>query len=67
MSSEDTEKDGYIGFDVESELKQKARRAAKRDGRSLSNYMRRVLRIALAAEEDFYGSTETRREHAPVA
>jgi len=55
----------YIGFDVDSDLKRKAREAARRDGRKLSNYMRHVLSLTLAAEG---GSEEEddRREVVPT-
>jgi hypothetical protein len=53
-------------FQLPAELKRKAERAAERDGRSLSAYLRRVLRIALAAEDEHYHQ-ETHREEAVAA
>jgi hypothetical protein len=65
LMSSNKELDDYIGFDVSSDLKRKAREAARRDGRKLSNYMRYVLRLTLAAEG---GSEEEddRREAVPA-
>lgn len=44
----DTRKDAFIGFDCPSALKERARRAAARDGRTLSGWVRHVLRRHLA-------------------
>jgi predicted HicB family RNase H-like nuclease len=55
-------KSELMSFKASPELKEKAERAAKRQGRSLSSYMRRVLRLALKAE----GELEQEDEPAKV-
>jgi hypothetical protein len=62
MGSEGTQKDDFIGFDVNSELKVAAQNAARREGRSLSNYMRTLLRRQLDVERKLYGPAPTMQE-----
>jgi phosphoribosyl-dephospho-CoA transferase len=63
--SSNRELDDYIGFDISSDLKRKAREAARRDGRKLSNYMRHVLSLTLAAEGELEDE-DGRREAVPT-
>jgi len=52
-----------VTFQVTTDLEQKAKRAAVREDRSLSAYLRRALRNALAAEGELEGG-DGRREAA---
>lgn len=63
MGSEELPKDDFIGFEVNSELKDAAQHAAKRDGRSLSNYMRNLLRRQLEVERRVFGTEAKEAPH----
>ena len=64
MGSEEQPKDEYIGFELSSELKRAAAAAAEREGRSVSNFMRHLLRRHLDVERRVYGDSSTRSEAA---
>lgn len=64
MGSEEQRKDDFIGFDVSAELKVAAQNAARREGRTLSNFMRHLLRRHLDVERRVYGDNSTRPERA---
>lgn len=44
-----SKKSQYIGFECEPDLKKQVRKAAKREERSLSSWLRRVVRLHLEA------------------
>ena len=56
------EKSELISFKASPELKEKAERAAEQKERTLSSYMRRVLRLALRAESEPDEEKNGRRE-----
>ena len=61
MGSEEQPKDDYIGFELSSELKRAAAAAAEREGRSVSNFMRHLLRRHLDGERRGYGDSSSTR------
>ena len=67
MGSEEQRKDEYIGFELSSALKQAAAAAAEREGRSVSNFMRQLIRRHVEIERRVYGDDSTRSEAATVS
>lgn len=57
-------KSEYIGLEVEPDLKERARQAAARDGRTLSGWVRHVLRRTLEVRRRVFEDAEEPRVEA---
>ena len=56
-----------IGVWIDDELRARIEAAAARDGRSLSGFVRELIRRHVDVEERVYGSNDTRPEHRAAA